>query len=359
MTETAVPGAACGPATATRPAPAATRPACAATRPAPATQRMRIAEKTSLAEGVAGLALEPADGSAAPPWEPGAHVDLHLPGGLIRQYSLCGDPADRRRWRVAVLREPAGRGGSAVIHDALDAGTELRVTGPRNNFPLAAADRYLFIAGGIGITPIRPMLAEASRLGRPWHLLYGGRRRASMAFLDELEAWPGQVTVRPEDEFGLLDLDALLGAPQPGTAVYCCGPEPMLRAAEARCAAWPAGTLHLERFRPAEPVTAAMDASGTGEAADGAGGPFEVELATSGRVVQVPAGTSILAALRGAGVEVLSSCEEGTCGTCETGVLAGRPDHRDCVLDPSERDAGDLMMICVSRARTPRLVLDL
>jgi ferredoxin-NADP reductase len=317
---------------------------------------MRVTEKTNLAEDVAGLALEPADGGVTPPWEPGAHVDLHLPGGLIRQYSLCGDPADRRRWRVAVLREPAGRGGSAMVHEALGAGTELTVTGPRNNFPLAEADRYLFIAGGIGITPIRPMLAEASRRGRPWHLLYGGRRRASMAFLGELQAWPGQVTVRPEDEFGLLDLDILLGAPQPGTAVYCCGPEPLLRAAEARCAAWPAGTLHLERFRPAGPVTAAAGAGGTGDDADG---PFEVELATSGRVVEVPPGTSILAALRGAGVEVLSSCEAGTCGTCETGVLAGVPDHRDRILDPAERDACDLMMICVSRARTPRLVLDL
>ncbi len=249
------------------------------------------------------------------------------------------------------------------------------MTGPRNNFPLAQADRYLFIAGGIGITPILPMLAEASRRGRPWHLLYGGRRRASMAFLDELAAWPGQVTVRPEDEFGLLDLDTPLGSPQPGAAVYCCGPEPLLRAAEERCAAWPAGTLHLERFRPAGPPAASPPAGRSAPGRAGRAGcpaapepvapgpsadaPFEVELAASGRVVEVPSGTSILAALRGAGVEVLSSCEEGTCGTCETGVLAGVPDHRDCVLDPAERDACDLMMICVSRARTPRLVLDL
>jgi ferredoxin len=179
-----------------------------------------------------------------------------------------------------------------------------------------------------------------------------------MAFLDELAAWPGQVTVRPEEEFGRLDLDTALGAPQPGTAVYCCGPEPLLRAAEERCAAWPAGTLHLERFRPAEPSAAAPSPSGPTAPAPAADAPFEVELATSGRVVEVPAGTSILAALRDAGVEVLSSCEEGTCGTCETGVLAGVPDHRDCVLGPGERDACDLMMICVSRARTPRLVLD-
>lgn len=332
-------------------------------RPAPVTQVMRVAGKTRLADDVVALTLEPADGGPAPAWEPGAHVDLHLPCGLNRQYSLCGDPGQQDRWQVAVLREPAGRGGSDFVHDALEPGTELSVTGPRNHFKLTAADRYLFIAGGIGITPILPMVREASAHGRPWRLVYGGRRRASMAFLGELAAWGDQVTVCPQDECGLLDLDSLLGKPEPGTAVYCCGPEPLLRAVEERCAAWPPGTLHVERFR-ADATNPA--ANGQGDAAGGqeAGGPprdgaFEVELAASGRVVQVPSGVSILAVLRGAGLEVLSSCEEGTCGTCETGVLDGIPDHRDCVLEPAERDANDLMMICVSRSKTPRLVLDL
>jgi ferredoxin-NADP reductase len=335
-------------------------------------QLVRLAAKTPLADGVVALTLVRAGGGVLPPWEPGAHVDLHLAPGLIRPYSLCGDPADRDQWRVAVLREPAGSGGSDFVHRALTPGTELTVTGPRNHFRLAGADRYLFIAGGIGITPILPMLAEAGRRGRPWRLLYGGRRRTSMAFLADLTAWGDHVTIWPQDECGLLDLDTVLGVPRPGTAVYCCGPGPLLAAAEAHCAAWPPGTLHVERFRPAEPSPAGLSPAGlspaglspagpTAATGPGAGGdtPFEVELASSGRVIAVPGATSVLTALRGAGLELLSSCEEGTCGTCETGVFGGVPDHRDSVLEPAERAAGDIMMICVSRARTPRLVLDL
>lgn len=313
------------------------------------TVRLRLAEKQKLADGVMGLILIPNDGGDLPGWTPGAHIDLHLPGGLIRQYSLCGDPADGSSWRVAVLREPDGRGGSAAVHDLLAEGDEIAASVPRNHFGLDDADGYLFIAGGIGITPILPMLAEASRGNRPWRLAYGGRGRGSMAFLDELGRWGDRVTVWPRDERGPLDLAALLGGPRPGTAVYCCGPASLLDAVRERCAAWPPGrqTLRVERFTPAD------DATADGPEA------FEVELASSGRVIGVPAGQSVLAALRGAGIEVLSSCEEGTCGTCETGVLGGVPDHRDVVLTPAEREAGDIMMVCVSRSKTPRLVLDL
>jgi ferredoxin-NADP reductase len=216
------------------------------------------------------------------------------------------------------------------------------VAGPRNNFPLAAADGYLFIAGGIGITPILPMLAAARA---PWRLVYGGRTRDSMTFLDELARYGDRVTVWPQDQHGLLDLDTLLGAARPGTAVYCCGPEPLLRAVEERC---PPETLHVERFCPSTPATPPGDAA------------FQVELTSSGEVIDVPAGVSVLAAVRAAGIDVLSSCAEGTCGTCETGVLDGVPDHRDSILTPAERESTtDFMMICVSRARTPRLVLDL
>jgi ferredoxin-NADP reductase len=299
-----------------------------------------------------GLILIPNDGGDLPSWTPGAHVDLHLPGGLIRQYSLCGDPADRSSWRVAVLREPDGRGGSAAVHDLLAEGDEIPGSVPRNHFELGAFGSYLFIAGGIGITPILPMMAEASRRNRPWRLAYGGRSRTSMAFLDELAGWGDRVTVWPQDERGLLDLAALLGEPRPDTAVYCCGPAPLLDAVRERCAAWPPGMLRVERFTPADGVTADDTAPGNTAA-------FEVELASSGRVIDVPAGQSVLAALRGAGIEVLSSCEEGTCGTCETGVLDGVPDHRDVVLTPAEREAGDIMMVCVSRSKTPRLVLEL
>jgi ferredoxin-NADP reductase len=306
-----------------------------------------VEERAVLADGVVGLTLCAPDGGPLPAWAPGAHVDLHLPGGMVRQYSLCGDPAEAARWRVAVLREPDGRGGSACVHDKVVVGVELTASGPRNHFALIDAEEYLFLAGGIGITPLLPMLGAVGRRGRPWRLVYGGRRRASMAFLDVLEPLGGAVAVRPEDEFGLLDLDELLRTPKAGTAVYCCGPESLLRAVEQRCAAWPAGALHVERFTPATPDPGATDEA------------FEVELARSGQCVQVPAGVSILAALEAAGVVVLSSCQEGTCGTCETGVLGGEPDHRDSVLTKAERQVGDVMMICVSRSRTPRLVLDL
>lgn len=311
--------------------------------------RVVVDAREPLADGVVGLVLRDADGAELPAWTPGAHIDLELGPAhgqrLVRQYSLCGDPADRRAWRIAVLREPGSRGGSSYVHERLAAGATLRVDGPRNHFPLLDAAGYLFVAGGIGITPLLPMIAAADAAGRPWRLVYGGRRRASMAFLDRLDGYGDRVSVRPQDETGLLDLDPLLAAPEPGVLVYCCGPEPLLAAVESRCAGWPAGSLRVERFAPRP-----------GEFTDG---DFEVELARSGCVVPVPAGVPILRAVRSAGVEVLSSCEEGTCGTCETGVLAGRVEHRDSVLTDAEREAGDVMMICVSRALDARLVLDL
>jgi ferredoxin-NADP reductase len=297
-----------------------------------------------LADGVRGLTLRAADGGELPGWQPGAHIDLVLRPGLVRQYSLCGDPADRSRWELAVLREPAGRGGSQHVHEQLRPGAPLTVEGPRNHFELLDSPAYVFIAGGIGITPILPMIRAAEAAGAQWRLLYGGRRRASMAFLDRLADSPGRVSVCPEDTTGLLDL-SLLDQPQPGTLVYCCGPEPLLAAVEARCAAWPPGALRVERFAAARPT--------------GADHEFEVVMAASGRTVRVPAGVSVLKALEEAGMPVLSSCQEGTCGTCETGVLDGEPDHRDTVLTAAERAAGDLMMICVSRCRGERLTLDL
>ena len=298
-----------------------------------------------LADGVLGLTLRAADGAQLPPWRPGAHVDLVLEPGLVRQYSLCGDPDDRHRWRLAVLREPAGRGGSRHVHERLTPGTHLRVDGPRNHFELLPAPEYLFIAGGIGITPIMPMLAAATAAGARWRLLYGGRRRASMALLDRLAPYGDRVSVHPQDEAGLLDLSPL-DTPRPGTLVYCCGPEPLLAAVEARCAGWPEGALRVERFTP-KPAEFAADHD------------FEVVLSCSDRTVHVPAGISVLKAIEQAGVSVLSSCREGTCGTCETGVLDGEPEHRDSILTEAERAAGDLMMICVSRCRGERLVLDL
>ncbi len=299
------------------------------------------------AEGVLVLDLRDPSGAALPSWTPGAHIDLVLPGDLVRQYSLCGDPAERLTWRIAVLREPAGRGGSALVHELLP-GATVQVRGPRNHFPLRSASRYLFIAGGSGITPLLPMIAAADAAGAAWRLLYGGRTAASMAFTHELRAAHGdRVDLRPQDEHGLLDLDGPLAEATPDTLVYCCGPAPLLAAVERRCADRPPGTLHLERFTPkdtGEPVLT---------------GSFQVELAGSGLTCTVPPERSILEVLEEAGVQVLTSCREGTCGTCETGVLAGTVDHRDSLLTPEEQAAGDTMLICVSRAACPKLVLDL
>ncbi|MEU9891956.1 PDR/VanB family oxidoreductase [Streptomyces phaeochromogenes] len=306
-----------------------------------------VVERRDLAaEGVLALTLRHPLGEELPSWEPGAHIDVVLGPDLERQYSLCGDPADRHSWRVAVLREPDGRGGSAHVHGKLEAGDKVRVRGPRNHFALQPSPRYRFVAGGIGITPILPMLAEAEAAGAEWTLLYGGRTRNSMAFVEELGRYGEKVRIAPQDEAGLLDLASELGTPQPDTLVYCCGPGPLLDAVEERCAQWPKGSLHVERFQPKVQET-------------GADTEFEVVLERSGHTLTVPADVSVLDTVRSAGVEVLFSCTEGTCGTCETDVLEGTPDHRDSVLTDEEREAGETMLICVSRCRGKRLVLDL
>ncbi|MFF3612199.1 PDR/VanB family oxidoreductase [Streptomyces sp. NPDC002580] len=302
-----------------------------------------LARRESVADGVLALTLRHPLGAELPPWEPGAHIDVVLGAGLERQYSLCGDPADRRAWRIAVLREAAGRGGSAHVHGRLREGDGVRVRGPRNHFALVSAPRYRFVAGGIGITPILPMLAAAEAAGAEWTLLYGGRTRGSMAFTEELGRYGDRVTLAPEDETGLLDLAPVLGALPEGTLVYACGPGALLDAVEERC---PAVPPHVERFRPKP-----QEARG--------GGEFEVVLERSGRTVRVAPGVSVLDTVRAAGIEVLFSCAEGTCGTCETEVLEGVPDHRDSVLTEAEREAGETMLICVSRCHGDRLVLDL
>jgi len=305
-------------------------------------------DRTEVAEGVVTLTLADPGGGELPGWTPGAHVDLLLTPELTRQYSLCGSPSDRDRWRIGVLLDEGGRGGSKHVHAMVQPGTRVQVRGPRNNFPLAAAGRYVFVAGGIGITPLVPMIAEAEATEAEWRLHYGGRRRQSMAFVDELlERYGDRVDVWPEDEHGMLDLAAVLGQPQPGALVYTCGPEGLLQAVEARCAGWPAGSLHVERFA-AKPVDGAAAVT-----------TFEVVCQRSGITVTVPEDKSILEVVQDAGVAALSSCLEGVCGTCETAVVEGEPDHRDSLLTADEKAAGDYMMICVSRCNGPRLVLDL
>ncbi len=305
-----------------------------------------VADATVVADDVVGLTLAAGDGSPLPPWTPGAHVDLVLGDDMVRQYSLCGSPGDRRTWRLGVLRAPDSRGGSTAVHANLHAGAPVRVRGPRNHFPLVASPRYLFIAGGIGITPLLPMIAEAHAAGADWRLLYGGRTRSSMAFLDELAAYGEKVELVPEDESGMLDLEASLGTPQARTLVYACGPTGLLDAVEKYCVTWPPGTLHLERFS-AKP-TAGMDNTA-----------FELVLQRSGLTLPVPADKSVFDVCNEAGVSVVGSCMEGICGTCETDVVDGDVDHRDSVLNEDERAANEFMMICVSRCRSARLVLDL
>lgn len=306
--------------------------------------RLTVRRMTWEAEGVLSVELVHPEGKPLPAWTPGAHLDVHV-GGQIRQYSLCGDPHTGDVYRIGVLNEPASRGGSRYVHTQLRPGQQVTVSEPRNHFALEDADGYVFVAGGIGITPLLAMAREADRRGDTWRMVYGGRSRASMAFTAELAALGGEVTFVPQDEQGHIDLAAELGALPPGTLVYSCGPEPLLTAVEERC---PGDRLRLERF--AAPVV-----EHTGEDEE-----FEVEFRSSGVTLTVGAGTSILDAAEGAGLTVESSCRDGICGSCETRVLDGTPDHRDFLLSDAERAAGATMMICVSRcASRSRLVLDL
>lgn len=306
----------------------------------------RICDIRVEAEGVKSFLIERADGEAFPHWSPGAHVDLALGAGMNRQYSLCASDPDGGRARFAVLREFAGRGGSALLHDQAKAGDEIAITACRNNFPLVEAERYRLIAGGIGITPIIAMARQLEAWGKEWRLLYGGRTRAGMAFLEELTAYGDKVAIRPADEFGLLDIADFLDGDEVGKAAYCCGPEPLIAAVERHCATWPEEALQIERFHP--------------RAAEGpaASGSFEVELSRSGGVVTVPPDRSIAEVLEDFGVHIPRSCNEGTCGTCVTKVIAGIPDHRDSFLRPRQRAENKRIMPCCSRALSTRLVLD-
>ncbi|NAZ17908.1 2Fe-2S iron-sulfur cluster binding domain-containing protein [Glutamicibacter soli] len=308
---------------------------------------------TAESDGVLSMDLRHPQGQQLPEWSAGAHLDLRLPNGLVRQYSLCSDPGRRDTWRLAVLREPAGRGGSAFVHDQLRPGAKIEVRGPKNNFALAPAKEYLFLAGGIGITPIMPMVRAAAAGDTPWRLVYLGRSRRSMAFLDELAGYGENVQIHADDEQGRFALDELLADPAGTFDLYACGPGPLLAVIESLAAEWvDPSRLHFERFvaDPGKAAEAVAPQEGDHE--------FTVE-GTDGSEVLVPVGTSILQALENAGKSPLNSCREGICGTCETAVVSGEIDHRDSLLSKEEQDAGDTMMICVSRCKGKRLVLDL
>ncbi|MEV6099630.1 PDR/VanB family oxidoreductase [Nocardia sp. NPDC051981] len=303
---------------------------------------VRVTGRREEAEGVFALELAALGGRALPDWTPGAHIDVFAGSAGVRQYSLCGDPADRERWRIAIMHEPDGRGGSAHLFRTAHPGTELRVSVPRNHFELESGDEYLFLAGGIGITPILPMLAAATRAGARWSLHYGARTRAHLAFTGELARYD-RVHLVPQNESGLLPLAALLA--DTTATVYCCGPAPLLDAVEAE-GARRGLTVHTERFVPRR-VDNGVDRA------------FEVRLARSGQVLRVGPDRSIVDVLEGAGVAIVTSCREGTCGSCETTFLEGEVQHRDSVLSAVERASGTTLMPCVSRAVSDVLVLDL
>lgn len=304
-----------------------------------------------VARGIRSYELAPPDGGALPPAEAGAHLVLHLPNGLARQYSLCDAAGARESYRIAVLREPGGRGGSTHMHDEVTEGAGLRVSGPLNNFPLAgdAADSLL-VAGGIGITPIISMARTLHAQGKAFSLHYCAREPEAAAFLGEIGEAPFADSVTFHFDGGDpakgLDARGLLAPVTAGRHLYCCGPAGLMDAVEEASAHWPRGTVHFERFKaaPAE----------TGEDL-----PFTVRLARTGIELEVAGDKTVLQVLRDNGVEVATVCEEGLCGSCLTDVLEGEPDHRDRILTDEEKAANDVMAVCCSRAKTPLVVLDI
>ncbi|WP_236789589.1 PDR/VanB family oxidoreductase [Amycolatopsis sp. GM8] len=306
-----------------------------------------VSARRRLTDGVVELELVEPAGSALPDWTAGSHVDIELGNGMVRQYSLCGTPGDRESYRIAVLREREGRGGSRYLHDNLRKGDRVRLVGLRNTFCLAdSASRYVLLAGGIGITPILAMIRTLRRRDADWVLHYGGRSRELMPFADELAGIGDRVVLYPQDEAGLLPLPAIVErAATDGASLYACGPSPMLDRLRSLADTTGGVDLNLERFVGASPGTAATE--------------FTVNLIRSGLSLRVPPESSLLDVLEDHGIDILSSCRSGICGTCEVDVLAGTPDHQDSILDDTERDEGRVMFPCVSRAATAQLDLDL
>jgi vanillate O-demethylase ferredoxin subunit len=322
-------------------------------RRAPARLPVAVVGKTDEAEDVCTFELAAAGRRRLPPFAAGAHIDVHLPNGLVRQYSLCGDPRERGRYRIAVLKTPGSRGGSRALHELVKAGDRLEIGAPRNHFALAPnAARTLLFAGGIGITPIIAMAEALAQAGAEFELHYCCRSPQRAAFRNRLTAssYAGRVHFHySEGETGQrADLPALLAAPGPGSHLYVCGPEGFMEAVTgcALARGWPAGQVHREHFA-ATPQDHAADL------------PFDIRIASSGAIVHVARGTSALQALAACGISVPSACGQGLCGTCLTGVLDGEPDHRDLFLDPAQRARNDRMALCCSRAHSPVLTLDL
>lgn len=317
------------------------------------TLRLQLRSVRLLAEGIHAFELAPPEGGLLPEVEAGAHVDVHLPGGLVRSYSLAGDPADRSRWTLGVLREAKGRGGSRALHDAVRVGDLLDVGAPRNAFALqpAAAD-VILLAGGIGITPLKAMAHVLAAQGRSFELHYCARSPKHAAFVDELRALvPGDrlfFHFDGGDPARGLDIRALLAGDRPGRHVYYCGPGGFMKACADASAHWAAGTVHCEHFKAPDPKPKAAGAQ------DGA---FEVRLSRSGATIQVLPDQTIVRAIELAGHRVPTSCLSGLCGACKVNYLEGEVDHQDFILTDDEKR--HCLTVCVSRARSASLVLDL
>lgn len=318
-----------------------------------ATLNVRVARKAVEAEGICSFELVSADGAPLPAFSAGSHIDMQLPGGLTRQYSLCNDPTETHRYLIAVLRDAASRGGSAAMHDAVNEGDSLTISTPKNHFALAhEAGSHLLLAGGIGITPLLCMAERLANVGAAFEMHYCTRSRPRTAFVERIarSAFAARVQFHHDDGAPeqRLDIAALLAERPGGRHLYVCGPKGFMDAVlgAARAQGWPESQLHYEFFS-ADVAPVAGDAS------------FEVQLASSGRIVVVPADRSVVQALAEAGVTVATSCEQGVCGTCLTRVIEGEPEHRDLYLTPEEQAAGDQFLPCCSRARSARLVLDL
>ncbi|MEM9473760.1 MAG: PDR/VanB family oxidoreductase [Pseudomonadota bacterium] len=306
---------------------------------------VQVTGRRALTDSIAEFTLAPVDGAPLPAFTPGAHITVETPSGAMRRYSLVGDGTAPEKYVIALKREPDSRGGSASMHDAATEGTTLKIEPPQNDFELVDAPDYLLIAGGIGVTPILSMARHLLAKGTPFQVIYCTRSASETAFLEELTAMGDHVTIHHDngDFDEMYDFWDVFETPRP-THVYCCGPASLMEEIKAMSGHWAEGRVHFEDFKPVEVVKDDDTA-------------FAVTLQTSGQTITVPADRTILEALRDAGVATTSSCESGTCGTCKCGLVSGDPDHRDMVL--MEHEKADKIMICVSRAKSAELVLDL
>ena len=305
----------------------------------------RVVTMSLLADSILAIELRRSDGALLPPATPGAHIDLHLQNGLIRQYSLTTAEGDPASYIVAVKRDRASRGGSSFVHDHLRVGDVIEISAPRNNFPLdESASCSILIAGGIGITPILSMMRRLRQRGASFELHYSCRKDSEVVYAAELSE-SEEIDVHLSDEFGAMDLEKIIALAPSDAHFYCCGPVPMIEAFEAAASNIEAERIHVERF--------------TNNAIIATEGGYLVKLQRDGRSFVIPQGQTILSALREAGIEVSFSCEQGICGSCETAVVSGKPDHRDSILTEAEREANATMMICCSGSHSDVLVLDL